>query len=66
MRLDEYVTLHVRAQHEAEARGRAVAWADENMPGKAAVMPARLETRRLQSDFDDLYAVAIYPAPKGL
>lgn len=66
MQLDEYVTLHVRAQNDSEARGRATEYASKLMGGRFAAFVEGMEEARREPEFSDLYAVNVYPAPERL
>ena len=66
IRLDEFVTLYVRAMNPAEARGRGQAMAASIMPGHHVVtMPELVEARR-EPEFCDLFEMTVYPAPVNL
>lgn len=66
IRLDEFVTLSVRAASLAEARGRAFAMAESFMPGHFVVSRGEMVEERREPDFSDLYEVTIWPAPVSL
>lgn len=66
IRLDEFVTLHVRAQNLAEARGKAHEMASTFMPGHFVVSMGEMTEERREPDYSDLFEVVVWPAPVNL